>query len=332
MPDPSDNPVGVANPGEERLRKEIAGLGVDDILALCYAFQHRLERLVLYIDVLRRRGGERAQFASCLLCFDLARHGHGSFQKEFVYLSDTMRQLALKDDLVETLIAGDPYLSFVWELCQASLEEMDPRFEVMLEAQNKSDAELPVLNLLSDDDFQEMGFGVDDVSLWERFDDAVETFLGGAVGVPLYDPSAGFRLRDGRDADRIETFLLELESLRDVVPLARGYRALTLLFYGANMRSKSLFGVLNQRKQALLREGIREFFESAPLVWEVVAVFGPMHADGSAWPKICDILQDYVYWMSHYPREAAVGVEAYDPVGRMMSQAPGAAYRRTGVR
>src|SRR5690606_10654000 len=82
----------------------------------------------LYLDILRRRGGERAQFACCLLCFDLARQGDATSQREFVYLADTMRQLAQNTELVDALTLHDPYLTYVWELCQAQLEEMDPRF------------------------------------------------------------------------------------------------------------------------------------------------------------------------------------------------------------
>src|SRR5262245_12260970 len=95
---------------EEQLRREVAGLPVGDILALCYAFQKKPERLRLYLDVLRGKGGERAQFASCLICFDLARQGDHIMQREFTILGDTMRGLAQNHELVLALVGDDQYL------------------------------------------------------------------------------------------------------------------------------------------------------------------------------------------------------------------------------
>ena len=44
-----------------------------------------------------------------------------------------------------------------------------------------------------------------------------------------------------------------LDSLRGVLPMARGFRALTMLFYATHLRSKGFFGAVNQRKQELIR-------------------------------------------------------------------------------
>lgn len=323
---------------EQILRTEVAGLDVDDILALCYAFQHRTERLALYLDVLRRRVGERAQFASTLVCFDLARHGNSSFQREFVYLSDTMRQLAGDGELAAALIAGDPYLSFVWELCQASLDELDPRFWHDAGHSMEWDArQLATLELLDEADFEDIAFQfeVDEVELWERFDEAVEQFLGSVMGVPVYNPTAGFRLRDRVDVERVEAFLQELDSLREVVPLARGYRALALLFYGAHMRSRSLFAAANQRKQSLLREGLREFLRSGPMVWQVASVCGALHADPEVWPRIAELLGDFSAWlMQQQPAHAAQHspVDAYDPIARLSALMRAQGFRRQSRR
>ena len=114
---------------EERLRSEVSGLGVDEILALCFSFSHKLQRLRLYLDVLRRKGGQRAQFACCLICFDMARQGDEASRLEFVYLADTIRSLADNSEMIDTLVRDDPYLSFIWDLLEAQLEEMDTRFE-----------------------------------------------------------------------------------------------------------------------------------------------------------------------------------------------------------
>ena len=302
---------------EEQLRREVAGLAEDDILALCYAFKGKAPRLRLYLDVLRGRGNQRAQFASCLICFDLARQGDLSLQREFIFLADTIRALAADGELVVALIGQDPYLGFIWDLLQAALAEMDPLENEPLVNAAQSVGVVAELPLLVDDDLRDFGVSTDDETLWRRFDDAVENFLGGVVGVPVYDPHAGFRLNNKRDVERIEAFLQKLNSLRDLIPPARGFRALTLLFYGTQMRSRSLFGAVNARKQELLRDGLDEFAKSGPAVWEVAGVFSSMHAAPSAWEKIADVLADYTHWLMFSRSEAALGIQHYDAVGRM---------------
>jgi hypothetical protein len=318
---------------EEQLRKEVAALAVDEILALCYSFQHKLARLRLYLDVLRKRGGERAQFASCLICFDLARQGEESFQKEFTFLADTMRTLGQNESMTSNLVGEDPYLSFLWELCQAQLEDMDPRFEG---GDLTREIEVASVDLLSDEDFgDELGdltVALDDQKLWMRFDQAVEDFLGGEVGVPIYDPEAGFRVKSSRDVERVEAFALELESLRDLIPIARGFRALVLLFYGTHMRSKSLFGTINKRKQVLLRDGLTEFIAAGPQLWEVAGVLGPLHTGADVWNKVSDLIIDYLQWIAVHPDEARAGVEGYDAVGRLVARQPLMGNRRRGPR
>ena len=317
---------------EERLREEVATLGVDDLLALCYAFQHKPERLRLYLDVLRKRGGERAQFACCLICYDLARQGDATFQKEFAYLADTVRSLAKNQELVSTLVANDKYLTFLWEMCEAQLEEADPRFAVEPTAEPGA-ADAIKVDLLSDADFEaDFGIQVDQQTLVRQFDEAVEAFLGGEVGMPIYDPEAGFRLRHDADVQRVEKFLQQLDSLREMVPVAQGYRALTLLFYGTHMRSKGFFGGINQRKQVLLREGLSQFLSSGPFMWEILGVLGPLHAAPEVWEKVSDVLADYAQWCAVAPEIAAHGPAAYDPVNRLLARQPLVGSRRKGVR
>jgi hypothetical protein len=312
-----------------RLREEMGALAVDDILSLCYALTAKPDsqqpRLRLYLDVLRRRGGERAQFASCLICFDLARQGDTACQREFVFLTDTVRGLARREDLVTTLIGGDPYLVYLWELCQAQLSEADPRFADSQSApETLPDVEIAQLDLLSDEDMKadlaDFKIEVDDETLWLRFDQAVEDFLGGEIGLPVYDANAGFRVKNSRDVERIEKFLRELESLREFIAPARGYRALVLIFYATHIRSKSLFGQINERKQALLRAGIMEFVHHGKDVWDIAGVLGPMHADNEIWEKVVDVLQDYVAWCAEEPHAAESGPEAYDAVGRLITR------------
>lgn len=315
---------------QEALLHELAGLAVDDILALCYAFQAKPERLRLYLDALRKRGGERAQFASCLICFDLARQNEPTAQREFAFLADTMRGLAKNDTLVSSLVGGDDYLTFVWELCQAHLAEMDPRVEP--EAVDASVEVVGDLDLISDEDFADLEIDLDTAAMVRQFDEAVEEFLGGRIGVPIYDPNAGFRVVSNRDVQRVEKFLLALDSLREPVPMSRGFRALALLFYGTHLRSKSLFGGINVRKQALLREGVAEFVQSGPRVWEVVGVLSSLHAAVDVWERIADVVTDYMQWIARDQAHAASGPSAYPAVERLLERQPSWGNRRTGLR
>lgn len=316
---------------ETRLREEVASLSVADILALCYSIPHKLERLQLYMDVLRKQGGQRAQFASALICFDLARQGVGTYQHEFLYLSQTMREIAQDEELVASLIGDDPYLQFIWELCSAHLEEADTRFEdaPQLASGAVADTEdVASIDLLSDADFDDFGIQVDDSELWLRFDDAVEQFLGGRVGEARYEPTAGFRLKNSRDSQRVEAFLRELDSLRDLVPPARGFRCLVLLFYGTHLRSKSLFGTVNTRKQQLLREGLQEFRNSGPQMWEIAGVLNPTHASPRVWEKLADVIEDHLRWLAEDPTRIDKSLDEYDPIARLESRESERARRR----
>ena len=306
---------------EAQLLSEVAGLAVEEILALCYAFKASTARLRLYSNALRRRGGERAQFASCLICFDLARQGDETAQLEFRFLSDTMRSLATDNALVHSLVGNDDYLVFVWELCQGQLQEMDPRFDASTEPLTlEKDTPVASVNLLSDDDFDDFVISVDDARMWRRFDEAVEVFLGGTVGVPVYDPTSGFRLHNGRDVSRVEKFLQELDSLREYIPLSRGFRALTLIFYGTHMRSKSVFGVINKKKEAVLRAGLDEFSKSGPAVWEIIGVLGPLHAPEDVLERFVDLITDYIGWLNEHIDNLKMGVGGYDAVERLLQR------------
>ena len=252
---------------EAQLLREVGDLGVDDILALCYAFSHRSERLRLYIDVLRKRSGERSQFASCLICFDLASKGDTAAQRDFHLLAPTIRELCEKRDMIQSLLGDDEYLNSVWKQLDDQIQSMDTRFETDHAAEEILAAQQPVvaLDLLDEVDLAEIGdFDLieDDFdvrALHEHFVEVSDRFFGRVADLPAYYPEAGFRLGHRRDVDRIEVFLKEMESLGGRVPAARGLKPFLHLFYGAHMRSKTFLGGFNARKQRALREGIREF-------------------------------------------------------------------------
>ncbi len=311
---------------EAQLRNETQGLPVEEILALCYAFQGKPERLRLYLDILRGKSGERAQFASCLVCFDLGRQGDLAAQRDFTFLTTIMASLSNNGALVESLLGGDDYLHFVWELCTAQLETIDDRFEVGHDAaENQStDDELMIIELLTDDDFDDDAFDINvDLSQLEaEYRAAVDEFLGARSDMPVFDPKAGFHMRSRRDTQRVNKFVNTLDSMREPLPLSRGLRALSCLYFGTHMRSKTFFGSHNPRKQQLLKDGLREFIHSPEAVINIVGIFGPMHADPSAWPKIADVMLDFVHQFSRSApgTHALTALESYAAVERQAAR------------
>ena len=155
----------------------------------------------------------------------------------------------------------------------------------------------------------------DDKVLWRRYDEAVETFLGGVVGVPVYDQHAGFRLAQRRDVERVEAFIRQLDALVHRVVPARAYRAMGLLFLGSHLRSRALFGGLNARKQQLLREGLVAFCDPQSQVVRVAGVLSSMHADPSAWATMAEVICAYLAWAAAQPANAAAGPRAFDAIG-----------------
>ena len=177
---------------EEQLLREVSGLAVDEVLALCYTFNHKAERLRLYLDALRRRGGLRTQFAACLICFDLARKGDQTAQTEFNLLAETIRHLDLSH--VDSLVDGDPYLEFVWELLKAQLEEMDDRVEAEPPI-SIADEDIAEVDLLSDENwddlFEDFDANASTPALRQEYAESIERFFRGHHGSPRVRPRIG---------------------------------------------------------------------------------------------------------------------------------------------
>ena len=306
------------NAGTNVLREAVAALDDEDILALCYGLGPSRERLALYQDVLRGRGGERAQFASSLICFDLARLGDAASEAQFLVLAASLRQVAHDPPWLASLVAEAPYLREIWAAVAAALADEDPLALPPTSASIAAEADVapPIreVALLGDADFAGLSLEADDKTLWRRFDEAVETFLGAVIGVPVYDHNAGFRLSSRRDSERVEALLLQLKSLTHRVVPARGFRALALLFLGSRLRSRGLFGGVNARKQQLLREGLGEFLAPTTEVWRVVGVLGSMHAEPGVWPEVAQAVEAYLCWLGAGLDHSVLGLRGYDPI------------------
>ena len=311
---------------EANLRRELSLLEVEEILALCYTFTSKAERMLLYMNTLRGKGGQRAQFAACLICFDLAQQGDTRLQREFSVLAGTVRDISSNRDMITQLLGKDPYLNFVWEQLEGHINAMDARFptEHTIDPSQltPSDA-IGTLDLLSDEDFSEEIGALEITSnqkeITKTYLEALDRFLGKDPLHPIYHPNAGFRLKNKKDVERIEKFLLELDSLRALVPQARPMRALTLLFYGTHSRSKSFFGTINERKQYLLREGLREYVACGPEIGSTFGIIKGLHSKTTAWDKIAEVLIDYTHWCNRFTANPE-DIENYDAVERQIKR------------
>ena len=311
---------------EKALRTELALLEVEEVLALCYSFTSKPQRMMLYMDALRQKGGQRAQFAACLICFDLAQQGNSTLQREFGLLAGTVRDISIDRQMVQQLLGQDPYLNFVWEQLEGQINAMDSRFptEHTVEPLALTPIEdIAKLDLLSDDDFSDgldaLDAAPNHVQITRAYTQAVDRFLGKNPSAPVYHPHAGFRLKNRKDVERIEQFLLELDSMRSIVPHARAMRSLTLLFYGTHSRSKSFFGTINERKQYLLREGLRGYLQSGAELMQIAGIIKSLHSKPTAWDKILEVLIDYTHWCHRFT-ENLEDIDQYDAVERQIKR------------
>ena len=292
-----------------------------EVLAQCYSedAQDR-ETLQRYYENLSRRPDEVSEVASALICFDLAaNHDDNEAQIHFPYLLETLRANSNYNLFREDLVGLEPGLVELWQAFERAIVEVDPRFEPgrdEVSIDDLSDVEIvdeePDLAIPGEPQTEKVEASELE---FRRYGLALQDFFGDNFMYPLPSPSGGFRLDTRRDVQRVETFIAEMAALAAVVPGARIYRAWALLFYGTHMRSRGLFGLINTRKQEILREGLSEFSRLAPGIWEVAEMFTTAYSDRSAWEKMMELITDYTVWLAHHPKN--VRVQAYDPVERL---------------
>jgi hypothetical protein len=332
MPRNSQESAGVQAEALEAWRGAVLALSPHEILQICYGLHTSDQRLWLYLDELRRRSSQEAQLASCILCYDLARRKNERARREFAYLAGTMRDLAANKVLVKNLIADDAYLNEIWSLVSAHLIHWDPR----LPAESLEPVALKVgfLPLLSDADFfDDRLHGNLDKEQKDsnyRLQHALNRFLGCDPSIPFTDPNAGFRLETSSDIERVESFLQEIVSLEGASPFARGFKVLILLFYGTHLRSRNIFGGINERKNELLEQGLDAFIRYGDEFWNIVGVLEPLHENPGVWDKIMDLLLDYCDWLS--VKENGEKQQSYAPVERLLERHTLKESRRTSSR
>ena len=303
-------------------KETVSQLEVPDIVRLCYALGNEPQRLAHYFKVLGDKSGDVARLASALIAFDLGRQGNHRFQEEFLLLAEELRRAKNDRELVLELTGNAPFLKALWGECQKALANADPRFpgeQILRDTVDEGDVSPDVLpQTLTDSDFgdkqDDFAEPISEAKLWSEFQALIEDFFGGSMRVRAIGPEGGFRIRNRVDVQRIESAIQGLQKLEPDIPRAGAYRAWLLLFYGTHMRSWHIFGRMNQRKQKILREGIAAFIANGPRAWQVAGVFESLFCEGQAWPKIVELLEDYVIWFAENKDK---GPNDYDPIARL---------------
>jgi hypothetical protein len=296
------------------LLAELQALETPDLLALCLRFGRSPQRLGLYLTLFRARAGARAQFAACLVCFDLARQGSATAQREFLVLAPTMTALAEDAAMVAGLLGGDPYLAEVWAACREAIAADDPRQvwgapegeeEIVGESELLDEDEID-LDLEPEPPASAPGEDARTLAQRQRFAADLEKHLGHDWAHGDIDWGRGFRTGSGAEVDRLERFLGSMEPLRGV-PAAAGLASLGRLFLAAQLRRTTLFGRPNARRQSNLRAGLRALPISTEAAARGAAIF---EFEGEkvveSFQKVLELLLDFL---------AFCVAERLDPLG-----------------
>jgi hypothetical protein len=301
----------------QELVQQLRALETPELLALCLRGPGRVDRLRLYLSILRGRAGTRAQLAASLVCFDLARRGDELAQREFLTLVPALEVLARDGQLVNELLAGDADLKRAWADCRAALAQGDQRELEPPSAPVDVDL-VGELDLLSDDDVE---FDIDleqaDALRGEQASHEFGLILAKQLGQDSEQGlfgAVGFETASSRDLDRLEAFLNQAVSYGDLVGTARGMASLGQLFLATNLRMKTLFGKRNARRATALRLGLSRLPADSEALEQAAAVFELEGGNALvAFEKVLELLLDYLAFC-HQQRKDPRGnaaVEAY---------------------
>jgi hypothetical protein len=309
------------------LRETAAQLDVEEITDLCFAFSTDPIRLKVYLDVLRGKGGAKAQGAACLICFDLARQGDPTFELEFMTLLPVMRSLTeplspAGDRTIDKLLGESDYLAALWADLEPRLSASDPRGEEASDELVVDDAEVLEINLLDEEDILDIGFdeldivSSDESHMREQWDSAMERFFSVEEGIrSLFQGgavSSGFFADSRVEIARLEALRQDATSLSDHVAEARRMLPMIELFLAAHTRSKNFFGRRNKQRDQYLRSALEHIATLDGPPETAAAWLEPPTAPQHAWSKVAELLIDYAAFLGERIDE---GIGPFSPDG-----------------
>lgn len=333
-----DNHTGSQKPGPSQeaidaLLEEAKGLPVEDILDICYTFSHDPVRLEIYLNVLRQKGSAKAQTASCLICYDLARKGSAHFELEFNTLIPVFQEYLENDSpglprLIDSLVGGSEYLQELLRDVEETLAFLDPREQTgPAFAANLDTVEDIEIDLLEDGDFapDDLAFLNDDAYVQRQaWDKAFSEFIGpGGLEKALFvTERIGFFAESRADLARVKNLSREAAAVKDEVPEAQELLPLAELFLAAHMRSRNLFGRPNRDRLARLESGLEYFTALERPPSDLIAWLQSPTATSYAWDKVAEILLDYIAFLGAHEKTSAPQTPNACAVGYVFSERP----------
>jgi len=282
------------------LREAAAALDVIDVVDLCYAMHADELRVSIYLESLRGRGGEAAQVAACLLCFDLARRGDERRMTEVSFLLPAIDELIQRDargekTVVRELTSTSDSARALWDELVAQARQRDLRAEADVAdiAVDVDIADVEV-DLFDENEFNELAITLEDIDLSFDLDDEVlRAFDAGLNAVIPNQPALLFSAESAADLERLERLRAHCQSFQAKLPIAAELLAMTELFIATHTRAAGLFGRRNRRRDRTLTEGIATLLALPEPPAEAIAWFEAGDLPGSddlAWPKMCEVL------------------------------------------
>ncbi len=288
------------------LRENAAALDVEDVIDLCYASNPDVLRVSIYLESLRGRGGEKAQLAACLLCFDLARRGDERREAELHMLLPTIDQLIARDlagepTAARDLIDNSMTVVELWTALRNHARSRDMR--AMPPAMPDDDLDAFDIDLFDDDEFAELALELGEIELALDLDEEVlfayDSSLNRLIPPP---PSTLFCADTGADLERVAKLKELATSFANKLPIAADMVALTSLFTATHTRALGLFGRRNKVRDKALAEGVLALLSlPAPPVTGIGWFEGkdlPGAEDG-AWPKIAEAMLELISFIGH---------------------------------
>ncbi|HEY1100513.1 MAG TPA: hypothetical protein VGF99_16350 [Myxococcota bacterium] len=283
------------------LRDNAATLDVEDVVDLCYATEPDDLRVAIYLEALRGRGGEKAQLAACLLCFDLARRGDERREAELHLLLPAIdaiieRDLAGEPTAVQVLIDNSMTVVELWTALRDHARYRDKRAPPTVP--DFDDLDDIDIDLFDEDEVAELAFDLGEIDLALDLDEEVlAAFDTGLNRLIPPHPSTLFCGDTGGDLERIARLREHAASFADKLPIAADMEVYANLFTATHTRALGIFGRRNKARDKSLAEGLRLLLAMpAPPVMGTTW-FEAKDLPGSepgAWPKIAEVLLDLI--------------------------------------
>ncbi len=291
------------------LREAASALDIEDLVDLCYASEPDDLRVGIYLEALRGRGGEKAQVAACLLCFDLARRGDERRAQELQLLLPTLDVLIARDQAgdapaVQALTAQGAAIANLWGELVAHARQRDRRVDAdAIDIDIEEVGGFVEVDLFDEDEFAELAEGLGEIELTLDLDHEVfAAFDEGLTKLIPPLPAYLFSASTADDLDRVERVKELSQSFAGRLPIASELLAFSQLFVATHTRAYGLFLRRNKKRDRTLCDGLTALLALPEPPAEAIGWFtgGDLPgSDADAWPRIAEVLLELARFTAH---------------------------------